>query len=162
MWRHVIIGIKHDCVCIVGVKLPGVLSRRGAITRAAPSARQHPREFDTNKYTHSHVYPLNQAWKSNHTQSKIWGDITYPFPNVNACTVEVWECISYLIAHLIMDLIISSQTWWSRIKHCAIAIIDKFYFLCSKTTLFTQRYPSQTAMCVCPSLSTDGLLITWH
>ena len=25
------IGIKHDCVCIDGVKLPRVLSRRGAI-----------------------------------------------------------------------------------------------------------------------------------
>ena len=36
-----------DCVYIVGVKLPRVLSRRGAITRAVPSwfsgaARQHP------------------------------------------------------------------------------------------------------------------------
>ena len=28
---HVMIGIKHDCVCIDGVKLPRVLSRRGAI-----------------------------------------------------------------------------------------------------------------------------------
>ena len=59
-WHHVIIWIKHNCVCIVGVKLPQVLSRRRAITRAAPSwspgtARQHPREFDTNN-THTIMF----------------------------------------------------------------------------------------------------------
>ena len=49
---HAIIGMKHDCVCIVGVKLPRVLSRRGA--------RQHPREFDTNN-THTIMFdPLNE------------------------------------------------------------------------------------------------------
>ena len=47
-------------MCIVGVKLPRVLSRRGAITRAAPSwslaaTRQHPREFDTN-ITHTIMF----------------------------------------------------------------------------------------------------------
>ena len=51
---HAIIGIKHDCVCIVGVKLPRVLSRRGA--------RQHPREFDTNN-THTIMFdPLNNTY----------------------------------------------------------------------------------------------------
>ena len=53
-------GIKHDCVYIVGVKLPRVLSRRRAITRAAPSwlpgaARQHPLEFDTDN-THTIMF----------------------------------------------------------------------------------------------------------
>ena len=37
MVTHVIIGIKHNCVCVVGVKLPRVLSRRRSITQAAPS-----------------------------------------------------------------------------------------------------------------------------
>ena len=51
-------------VCIVGVKLPRVLSRRRAITRAVPlwlpgTARQHPREFDTNN-THTIMFdPLS-------------------------------------------------------------------------------------------------------
>ena len=67
LWHHVIIGIKHACVCVVGVKLPRVFSPRGAITRVAPSwspgaARQHPQEFDTNN-THTIMFdPLNNMW----------------------------------------------------------------------------------------------------
>ena len=34
-----------------------------------------------------------------------WGEITYPFPNFNGCTVEVWEWISNFIPHYIMDVI---------------------------------------------------------
>ena len=52
-------------VCIVGVNLPRVLFRRGAITVGAPSwspgaARQHPREFDTNN-THNHAWSLKPS-----------------------------------------------------------------------------------------------------
>ena len=32
--------------------------------------------------------------------SKVWDEITYPFPNFNGAMVEVWECISNFIAHL--------------------------------------------------------------
>ena len=32
---------------------------------------------------------LNPAWISNHTPSKVWDEITYPFLNFNGCTVEV-------------------------------------------------------------------------
>ena len=34
--------------------------------------------------------------------SKVWDEITYPFPNINGCTVEVWERIDDLISH-VMD-----------------------------------------------------------
>ena len=34
------------------------------------------------------------AWISNHMLSKVWDEVTYPFPNSNGCTVEVWEWIS--------------------------------------------------------------------
>ena len=30
---------------------------------------------------------------------KVWDEITYPFPNFNGCTVEVWEWISNFIPH---------------------------------------------------------------
>ena len=30
---------------------------------------------------------------------KMWDEITYPFPNFNGCTVEVWEWISNIIPH---------------------------------------------------------------
>ena len=32
-------------------------------------------------------------------------EITYPFPNFNGCTVEVWEWISNFITHFMMDVI---------------------------------------------------------
>ena len=31
--------------------------------------------------------------------NKVCDKITYPFPNFNGATVEVWECISYFIPH---------------------------------------------------------------
>ena len=76
-WHHVIIGIQHDCVCIVGVKLPRVLSRRGAITRAAPSwspgtARQHPREFDTNNTHTIMLDPLKKNITWTNVDKVIW------------------------------------------------------------------------------------------
>ena len=37
------------------------------------------------------------AWISNHMPSKICDEITYPVPNFNGCTVEVWEWISKFI-----------------------------------------------------------------
>ena len=36
---------------------------------------------------------------------KLWDEITYPFPNFNGATVEVWEWISTVMLHFIMDLI---------------------------------------------------------
>ena len=37
--------------------------------------------------------------------SKVWDEITYPFPNFNGVTVEVWEWISDVILHFVMDVI---------------------------------------------------------
>ena len=34
-----------------------------------------------------------------------WHEITYPFPTVNGCIVEVLERISNFIAHFIIDVI---------------------------------------------------------
>ena len=39
------------------------------------------------------------AWMNNYIHYKVWGEITYPFPNSNTCTVEIWEWISNLILH---------------------------------------------------------------
>ena len=45
------------------------------------------------------------AWMSNHMPRKLWNEITYPFPNFNGVTIEVWEWISNLIPHIIMAVI---------------------------------------------------------
>ena len=48
---------------------------------------------------------LISAWISNHMSSKVWDEITYPFPNFNGCAIEVWEWISEFIPHFILDVI---------------------------------------------------------
>ena len=46
--------------------------------------------------------------------SKVWDEISYPFPNFNGSTVEAWEWISNFIPHYIMDVI--AYPWW-YLKH---------------------------------------------
>ena len=43
---------------------------------------------------------------SYHMPSKLWDEITYPFPNFNGCTVDVFEWSSNFSSHFIMDVII--------------------------------------------------------
>ena len=44
-----------------------------------------------------HGLTLIPLWASNFIHYKVSGGITYPFPNFNGCTVEVWEWISNYI-----------------------------------------------------------------
>ena len=37
--------------------------------------------------------------------SKVWGEITYQFPNFNGAAVEIWEWTRNFIPHFIMDVI---------------------------------------------------------
>ena len=46
---------------------------------------------------------LTIARISNHTPSKVWEEITYPFPNFTV--IEVCEWISNFIPHFVMDVI---------------------------------------------------------
>ena len=55
---------------------------------------------------YKHRLTLIPAWISNHTPSKMWDEITYPFPNFNSAAIEVLEWISKSIPHLIKDLIL--------------------------------------------------------
>ena len=92
-WHHVIIGIKHGCVCIVGVKLPRVLFRRGA--------RQHPLEFDTNN-THTTMFdPLNRSPDNNIlliSSSTVWA---YKFSIMASCynRDQTWLCVYCPVQH---------------------------------------------------------------
>ena len=47
---------------------------------------------------------LISAWISNHMPSEVWDEITYPFPNLNGCTFEVWKWISNFIPHNVMHV----------------------------------------------------------
>ena len=35
--------------------------------------------------------------------NKVWDEITYPFPNFNGYTVELWELIINFIRYLIIE-----------------------------------------------------------
>ena len=63
-WHAVIIGIKHDCVCIVGVKLPRVLSRHsGCALVIARRGETTPSGVWHQQYTHNHVWSLKSICK---------------------------------------------------------------------------------------------------
>ena len=57
-----------------------------------------------------HGLTLIPAWVSNHIHYQVWDEITYPFPNFNSCTVEVWEWISNFIPHS-PGCIITNPCW---------------------------------------------------
>ena len=46
-----------------------------------------------------HGLTLIPAWISNHIHYEVCDEITYPFPNIHECTVEVWEWISNFTPH---------------------------------------------------------------
>ena len=61
-------------------------------------------------YILASFYKYGLTWiptwiQSNQMTNKVWGDITNPFPNVNGCTIEVWEWINNLITYFIMEAI---------------------------------------------------------
>ena len=66
--------------------------------------------------------PLSLTWfnfnarMDNNMPGNVWDEISYPFPNVSGCTVEVWKWIRSFIPHLIMD-IITIPCWDIRTLH---------------------------------------------
>ena len=53
---------------------------------------------------------LIPAWISNYIHYKVWDEITYPFPNFNSCTIEVWEWIGNFIPHF-TEHVITYPCW---------------------------------------------------
>ena len=48
---------------------------------------------------------FNPSIISNHMPNNVWDEITYPLPNFNGATVEVWKWISNFIPRFIVDVI---------------------------------------------------------
>ena len=55
---------------------------------------------------YKHGFTSIPTWISNYIHYKMWNEITYPLPNFNGCTIEVWEWItnfiSYFTGHVIV------------------------------------------------------------
>ena len=78
---------------------PIVLVRRGRMNPTECSDEASCDPF------HYHGLTLIPVWISNHTLSKLWDEIIYPFPNFNSATVDVYEWASNFILHFLMDVI---------------------------------------------------------
>ena len=61
-----------------------------------------------------HGLTLNPAWISNYNGSKVWDEISYPFPNFNGAAVEVWKWNSNFIPQL-TGYVITYRCWASRV-----------------------------------------------
>ena len=67
-------------------------SWRGGVVASKIYSKHHARRWSVNKI-------------NNYKHHTLWDEITYPFPNFNSCTVEVWEWISNFIPHLARHVI---------------------------------------------------------
>ena len=78
------------------------------------------RNEDSHSKPHAPFYWLafkfKPAWIRFHIHRKVWDEITYPFPNVNGCTVEVWELIINIISDLTMY--VNTYPWWIKSNPC--------------------------------------------
>ena len=45
--------------------------------------------------------------------SKVWDEITNPFPNLNGAAIEDWEFISNFISYFLIDVITYLFCGWS-------------------------------------------------
>ena len=50
-------------------------------------------------------FTLIPAWIINYIHYKVWDDITFPFPNFNGASVEVWEWMNNIIPHFTEQVI---------------------------------------------------------
>ena len=55
---------------------------------------------------------LIPAWISNSIHYKMWNEITFPFPNFNGATIEVWEWVSNFIPHFTGHVI--DHPYWNQ------------------------------------------------
>ena len=61
---------------------------------------------------------------SNYINYEIWDEIIYRFSNFNVCTLEVWECISDFIPHL-MGHVVIYLSWELSLSMLGFRMIGK-------------------------------------
>ena len=69
---------------------------------------------------------LIPSWISNYMPSKVWHEITYPFPNLHCWTTEVWKWINVFIPNFTMyELLIHARIIYSQLQHLNHMGMDK-------------------------------------
>ena len=62
--------------------------------------------------------------------NNAWDEITYTFPTLSACTVEVWELIDNFTLHIIMD----------RIAYNSMTYDDNYAFIYVRIYMIMASY----------------------
>ena len=57
------------------------------------------------------------AWKTDYILYKVGDEITYPFPNFNGATIEIWEWMGNFIPHL-TGYVITYPCWDYKVHPC--------------------------------------------
>ena len=78
----------------------------------------------------------NLNWIYNHLPSKVYHN-TYPFPNLNGCTVEVWEWLDNFKSHFMLHVI--PHPWWRHQMETSSALLA----LCTGNSPVTGEFPAQ-------------------
>ena len=89
--------------------------------------------------------------------SKVWDKITYPFPNFNGATLEVWEWVSNFIPHFIMGLI-TYPCWdlsWSMLVKGAPGV----YFI--KLPMLNWAHQWQADIMLAMGLTYNTVQLAW-
>ena len=71
-------------------------------------------------------------WISNYIHYKVWDEITYPFPNFNGATIEVWEWIHNFMLHFTEYVITYpcwDQSWTMLVKWAPGNILERGNFI---------------------------------
>ena len=75
---------------------------------------------------YKHGLTLISTWKGNRLPSKVWDNITHPYPNFNGCTVEVWEWLLLLLCYCDMHAPPRYKTPWYGDSFCIVnPFLDK-------------------------------------
>ena len=78
-----------------------------------------------------------QGGISNYVPYKVWDEITYPFPNFNGCTVEIWKRISNFVPHITEHMF--TYPWWRHQMETFSALLA----LCAGNSPVPGEFPSQ-------------------
>ena len=88
----------------------------------------------------------------NHMPSNVLGEITYLFPNVNGCTVGVWEWVCSFIPHFMMNVI-----WYYAVANILyyIRVIEHFRISLYFSNLWMLNSPNFFFKCLALIISQD-------
>ena len=108
-WRPFCLGLNVLISLMTSFPAYPAVGWRGSARVPALQGRRLPNDLWWSWSQAAHLpapWYLQRSRISNHMPSTVWDEITYPFPNSNGCTVEVWEWISNFIPHF-MSVVIS-------------------------------------------------------